>query len=230
VEFETDTKERWNMILTFSRTLYVHVACELVRSSCLPGAIRQASGLQEPLDDRDHARPAVGATEVAHASTANASDCRAGLASCDRSRLTPPEAIALAVARYDRNVSDCKEGIGTCDPSRLTRREAGEVAAAEPRPISGGTDGIGPSDASTVEVEDDAHARNMAACTGGRETCDYSVLSASESAMLATAERLRNYTACVNRRGYCDRTRLTPGEAAATPAEPGVAPSVGRQP
>ncbi len=104
------------------------------------------------------------------------------------------------------------------------------MAAAGPRPIAGAAEGIGPSDASTVEVEDDAHARNMAACTGGRETCDYSVLSAWENAMLATAERRRNYTACVNRRGYCDRSRLTPAEAAATPAEPGVASSVGRQP
>jgi hypothetical protein len=224
------------MTLTFSRALSVHVAClSLWPLALFAGAPDPAVNLQACKNrwaTCDRARLTLSElTEVARAGhMRNASDCRARLVSCDRSRLTPPEAIALAVARYDRNVSECRKGIGTCDHSRLTRREAGDVAAVGPRPISNGREGIGPSDASTVEVENDTHARNMAACTGGRETCDYSVLSASESATLAAAERLRNYTACVNGRGYCDRSRLTPAEAAATAAGPGVASSVGRQP
>jgi len=63
----------------------------------------------------------------------------------------------------------------------------------------------------------------MADCRGGRGDCDYSMLSPSEAATLAAAERARNHKACVTGRGYCDRSRLTPLELRAIPAEPVVA-------
>ena len=43
-----------------------------------------------------------------------------GLNPCDQWKLTETEAIALAVAVYDRNVSNCKAGFTPCDHSRLT--------------------------------------------------------------------------------------------------------------
>ena len=59
---------------------------------------------------------------------------------------------------------------------------------------------------------------------------DYSLLSVSETGALEATERLRNSTACAEGRGYCDPSRLTPAEAAAIPAEPGVASSIERKP
>jgi hypothetical protein len=70
-------------------------------------------------------------------------------------------------------------------------------------------------------------AANLLACRQGWPSLERSRLTLSA---LAATERLRNYTACRKGRGYCDRPRLTPAEAAAIPAEPGVASSVGRQP
>ena len=45
------------------------------------------------------------------------------------------------------------------------------------------------------------------------------MLSPSEAATLAAAERARSYKACVQGRGYCDRSRLTPLELAEIPAD-----------
>src|ERR1700680_3269005 len=49
----------------------------------------------------------------------NVSDCRNGAPTCNRAKLTPQEATALAVADYKRNVSDCTDGFASCDRSRL---------------------------------------------------------------------------------------------------------------
>src|ERR1700720_1600998 len=54
----------------------------------------------------------------------NVSNCRNGSQACDRSKLTPQEAISLAVADHKRNVSDCTDGFTSCDHSRLTASEA----------------------------------------------------------------------------------------------------------
>jgi hypothetical protein len=54
------------------------------------------------------------------------------------------------------------------------------------------------------------------------------MLSPSEAATLAAAERARNQKACVTGRGYCDRSRLTPLELSAIPAEPVVAAPAAR--
>jgi hypothetical protein len=57
------------------------------------------------------------------------------------------------------------------------------------------------------------HQRNLSVCRDGRETCDYSQLTATEAKMLADAEYKRNYAACLEGRGYCDLSRLTPEES-----------------
>jgi hypothetical protein len=63
----------------------------------------------------------LSATEAALAEhSRNFWNCRKGLNSCDHSKLSEAETIAVAVASYDRNVSSCKDGITPCDHSRLT--------------------------------------------------------------------------------------------------------------
>jgi len=76
---------------------------------------------------------------------------------------------------------------------------------------------------SLSELGELARARNLAACRSGRDECDYSILSPSESAELAAAERARNYQACLKGRGYCDRSRLTAQELSAIAEQPAVA-------
>jgi hypothetical protein len=66
------------------------------------------------------------------------------------------------------------------------------------------------------------HQRNLSACKEGREICDYTRLTSSETQMLADAEHKRNYAACFKGSGYCDVTRLTPAEANSIP--PGQKP------
>jgi len=56
------------------------------------------------------------------------------------------------------------------------------------------------------------HARNLAICKNGDESCDYSQLTAVEASTLAAAEQKRNYTACLKGYGFCDRSRLSPEE------------------
>jgi hypothetical protein len=68
----------------------------------------------------------------------------------------------------------------------------------------------------------------MADCRDGRDGCDYSFLSPSEAAALATAERQRNYAACTKGRGYCDRSRLTPLELSKIKANTVVTAPVAR--
>jgi hypothetical protein len=68
-------------------------------------------------------------------------------------------------------------------------------------------------------VKATVHARNLADCNEGRESCDYSLLSAPEAKNVAGTERTRNYTACLTGRGYCDRARLTLAEAARIPRD-----------
>jgi hypothetical protein len=63
------------------------------------------------------------------------------------------------------------------------------------------------------------HQRNLSACKAGKESCDYSKLTAPEAKVLADAEHKRNYAACLKGHGYCDASRLTPAEARAIPAE-----------
>ena len=56
------------------------------------------------------------------------------------------------------------------------------------------------------------------------------MLSPSEAATLAGAERTRNYKACVTGRGHCDRSRLTPLEVGAIKADPVAGAPAPRQP
>jgi hypothetical protein len=70
----------------------------------------------------------------------------------------------------------------------------------------------------------------MADCRGARDDCDYSMLSASEAATLASAERTRNHKACVTGRGYCDRSRLTLLEVSTIKADPLASAPAPRQP
>ena len=79
-------------------------------------------------------------------------------------------------------------------------------------------------------MERSTRARNLTACEAGSASCDFALLSPSESAALATAERQRNYRACVTGRGYCDRSRLTPLEALTARPQPTVAMPAGNQP
>src|SRR5207245_205160 len=85
----------------------------------------------------------------------NLANCRNGYDSCDHSKLTQQETIALALADHQQNVSDCKNGMTSCDPSRLTQAEARETSVAE-------------------------HRRNIDDCQDGLGTCDRSKLTRPE--------------------------------------------------
>jgi len=53
----------------------------------------------------------------------------------------------------------------------------------------------------------------------GKESCDYSLLSASEVIALKVTEQHRNLKACRTGYGYCDLSRLTNEEARAIAAK-----------
>jgi hypothetical protein len=46
--------------------------------------------------------------------------------------------------------------------------------------------------------------RNLSACEGGKETCDYKELTPSDAKTLADTEKKRNYSACLKGYGDCD--------------------------
>jgi len=50
-------------------------------------------------------------------------------------------------------------------------------------------------------------------CRPGKNSCDYSNLTAAEAETLADSEHKRNYSACLKGYGYCDASRLTGDEA-----------------
>src|SRR5450432_1879063 len=77
----------------------------------------------------------------------NVANCRNTSPDCDRSKLSPREAVALAVADHKRNVEACTDGFRSCDLSGLTPLEAHEVARSErERRFSDCKDGLGPCD------------------------------------------------------------------------------------
>jgi hypothetical protein len=53
----------------------------------------------------------------------------------------------------------------------------------------------------------------------GKESCDYSLLTASEVIALKVREQRRNLMACRTGYGYCDLSRLTKKEARTIVAE-----------
>lgn len=62
--------------------------------------------------------------------------------------------------------------------------------------------------------------RNNSACVAGKESCDYSQLTASEVIALKNREQRRNLKACQTGYGYCDLSRLTREEARTIATEP----------
>jgi len=61
----------------------------------------------------------------------NLEDCKYGVDTCDRSRLTPSQSAAVDLTRHGRNVSDCRNGYDSCDHSKLTEPEAIALAVAD---------------------------------------------------------------------------------------------------
>jgi hypothetical protein len=53
----------------------------------------------------------------------NLADCKNGWETCDRSKLSPSESDAVALARHGRNVSNCRNGYNPCDRLKLTQQE-----------------------------------------------------------------------------------------------------------
>ena len=64
------------------------------------------------------------------------------------------------------------------------------------------------------------HQRNSSACMEGKESCDYSLLTAHEVIALKAREQRRNLRACRTGYGYCDPSRLTRKETPSIGAEP----------
>jgi hypothetical protein len=57
----------------------------------------------------------------------NLSDCKAGLETCEYSKLTETEAGSLAASENLRNYRACLKGFGYCDRSRLTPAESNAI-------------------------------------------------------------------------------------------------------
>ena len=101
-------------------------------------------------------------------------------------------------------VSDCRDGTGQCDHSRADAaggaRRGARRAPAQPRRLHERLRRMRPLEARPAG--DDRGGRwpctraTWPSAGSGRDGCDYSLLSPSEAAALAAAERLRNYTAC----------------------------------
>src|SRR5260370_23355658 len=63
----------------------------------------------------------------------NLSACKNGWGTCDRSLLTPPEAMEVAAAYHRRHLPHCRNGWASRDPSHLTRAEALALARFTPQ-------------------------------------------------------------------------------------------------
>src|SRR5579863_3409311 len=81
----------------------------------------------------------------------NLADCKSGT-TCDRSKLTSAESVAVALADHARNVSDCRNGYDSCDRAKLSGRETTALAVAD-------------------------HQRNASDCNDGMPSCDRSKLT-----------------------------------------------------
>src|ERR1043166_6951076 len=131
--------------------------CSTNTEACEQSKMAQPSASQSKAEATDHQY--------------NVAACRNGWGSCDRSKLTAAEVIALAVADHAQNLSQCKSGLGKCDHSRLTPSEENEITAA-------------------------VRQRNLYDCREGWTSCDPALLTAAEVKAVAIARSQRNLSDC----------------------------------